>query len=703
MLTRHRPSLAFGTALLAATVLGGCHGQPAMPNDADWPLYGLNSDEQRFAVLDQVTPDTVGRLGLAWSVDLPTEARSLEATPLEVGGVLYFTTAMAVVHAVDAQTGKELWTYDPEVWKSDPKALRGTPGQPNRGVAYWNGTVIDAATDGRLISLDAKTGKVNWSVDTIQEVDTRKQSTGAPRVFDGKVIIGNTGADWGTRGYVTAYDAKTGRQLWRFYTVPGDPSKGFESDAMRMAAQTWNGQWWKWGGGGTVWNAITYDADLHRIYIGVGNSANYNAAQRSPGGGDNLFLASIVALDADTGKYIWHYQVNPREAWDYKATADIMLADLTIDGKPRKVLMQAPTNGFFYVLDRTNGKLLSAGKMGKVTWASRIDLATGRPVEAPNIRYENGPVTFWPSPYGIHNWQAMSFSPQTGLVYVPGTKLGASYQASEDDKKNAANLGVGANRFQFPIGAHFGPPDHPDADDGTGSLIAWDPLKRQARWTVKLKTPWNGGTVATSGGLVFQGTQDGWFIAYDAATGRPLWRYQTGNGIISAPITYAIKGVQYVTILSGGNNPGGGKSFDSGFRVGRNPARVLTFRLDGKAVLPPGPGPDFSVKPAWDASMPIDETAAVRGEKLYPHTCLACHGVGAATAGMVAPNLLESPAAMSPDMLRSILQEGVMAQGGMPRFDDLPDADVRDLSMYLRRLSRDAKSGHTEKQTSMGN
>lgn len=649
----------------------------------DWKSYGLDTDEQRYSPLTQVNAATIDQLGLAWSLDLPREARALEATPLAVDGVLYFSTTLSVVYAVDGVTGKVLWRYDPEAATRIPRALRTSHGI-SRGVAYYDGAVIVAATDGRLISLDAKTGKPKWSSQTIYEKDTRKTVTGAPRVFGNKVIIGNAGADWGTRGYVTAVDARTGKFLWRFYVTPGDPAKGFEDETQAMAAKTWSGEWWRWGGGGTVWNGITYDAELNRIYIGTGNASNYNPAQRSPGGGDNLFLASIVALDADTGKYIWHYQVNPREAWDFKATADIVLAKLFIDGKPRRVLMQAPTNGFFYVIDRDTGKLISAEKLGKATWAERIDLETGRPVEAQNIRYENGPVTFWPSPWGVHNWQAMSFNPNTGLVYVPTMKLAGVYGTTPEKAKEAKRHVVGSRFYGPMLGATFGIAKV-DEDDGTGALVAWDPIANKVRWTIQQPTMWNGGTLTTASNLVFQGTGDGWLHAHDAATGKELWKFNAKNGIIAPPITYMINGRQHITLLVG---YGAAAPEDPGWRFGKHIPRVLTFKLGGDAQVPPTPQPDFGVVPYDDSKIPVDEVAAVRGRELWNRTCFLCHTPGG--GGANGPDLRESAAAHNFDALRAIVKGGARVPQGMPKFDELTDEQIRDLQMAVKYFSREA-------------
>lgn len=662
---------AFWLPLVAA-------GAPAA--SVDWPLHGLDSREQRFSGLDQINLQSVPRLGLHWSLELPRAARALQATPLAVDGTLYFTVALNVAWAVDAATGQVRWTFDPKSGTERPRDLRLMNGV-SRGLAYDRGRVFVAASDGRLIALDAASGKPIWQVQTVEPGD-RKQNTGAPRVFNGRIILGNSGADFGTRGYVTAYDQESGRQLWRFFTVPGNPADGPDhaasDSAMALAQQTWNGEWWRWGGGGTVWGGITFDSELNRIYIGVGNSANYNPRLRSPGGGDNLFLASIVALDADSGGYLWHYQVNPNEAWDFKATADMVLADLEIGGRTRKVLMQAPTNGFFYVIDRMTGRVISAEKIGKATWAERIDLETGRPVEVPDIRYENGPVTLWPSPFGVHNWHAMSFSPQTGLVYVPTMKLPAIYYTNPAVIAEAEQQVIGGRRYSLPIGARYTTVEI-EPDDGTGTLLAWDPVAQQARWRVQQSTMVNGGTLATAGGLVFQGRGDGWFVAHDAADGRELWKFNAGNGIVAPPITYSVDGVQYLSILAGyGIAPD-----DPGWRYGVHPPRLLTFRLGGTAELPPTPGPHFGPPPLPGPPLPFDAAAAARGAELYAGGCGMCHGGGERPAGGNGPDLRGSAIARDAEAFRHLLRSGALAARGMPLYDELSDAEIDDLRSYI--------------------
>lgn len=672
--------------LLAASCKGLVGGSEA--SGGDWALYGLGHNEQRFSPLEQINPDTVGKLGLAWSMELPPQARSMQGTPLAIDGTLFFSTSLSLVYAVDAKTGKLLWQYDPEIGKEHPRALRTTH-QGSRGIGYHDGAVILATLDGRLVSLDTKTGKPNWITDTIEEEDTRKTITGAPRVFDGKVIIGNSGADFGTRGYVSTYDANTGKLLWRFYTVPGNPADGFEDETQAMAAKTWTGEWWRWGGGGTVWNGITYDEALNRVYIGTGNSSNYNPRQRSPGGGDNLFLASIVALDADTGKYLWHYQINPQEEWDWKATNEMILADLDIKGEKRPVLMQAAINGFFYIIDRRSGKLISAEKFGKATWADRIDLKTGRPVEAANARYTKGPVTLYPSQLGVHNWQAMSFNPQLGLAFIPTLQQPGTFWTSPDKTAEAEKFTVGARHYEFALGSRFSLAKV-DKDDGTGGLVAWDPVAQKARWTVKHKTGWNGGTMATASGLVFQGTADGWFHAYDATNGKELWQFNARNGILAPPITYLVDGEQYVTLLVG---YGAAAPDDPGWRFGIHMPRVLTFKLGGTAKLPATPPPSFTVKPIDDPAEKIDEASAARGMDVWLRNCSICHTPGGANANW--PDLRESAMAHDYETLRQIVKEGALSSRGMPMFDELTDQQIRDISMAVKSLSRKAAQGDT--------
>jgi quinohemoprotein ethanol dehydrogenase len=660
---------------------------------ANWLSYGRTYSEARYSPLSGINDHNISQLGLAWFLDLPDQ-RTLEATPLAVDGILYFSGTYGRTFAVDARSGKELWEFDPDLAHHIPQKMRLNMGA-NRGVAYWKGKVYVGTNDGRLLALDARTGGPVWSVETV-DAKSPKFISGAPRVFNGKVIIGHGTAEAGSRGYVTAYNAETGRQLWRFYLIPGDPGKGFASPAMAMAAKTWSGRWRNWGGG-AVWDTIVYDPEFNRVYLATGNGNSINAEVRSPGGGNNLFVCSIVALDADTGRYVWHYQINPRDSWDYDSTQQITLADLVIAGTPRKVLMQAPKNGFFYVIDRNDGKLISAQKFVKATWAERIDIKTGRPVETANLHYESGPVVIWPSSSGAHSWQSMSFNPVTGLVYIPITKLAMKFgplphpQASNPDtdfkgstpSKQLYAAQVGADLSFVAI----------DPDDGTGGLLAWDPVAQSKRWEVHYDSFWNGGTLTTAGNLVFQGTGRGQFIAYDARTGAKLWSFDAGLGILAAPISYQVDGVQHVSVLVGyGGQAGlGGKLFDSGWRFNEQPRRLLTFALRGNSMLPPGKPPRFKVSAVDDPAMVIDLKQAARGAAVYgSNYCALCHGINLENTGSIAPDLRESSLALNWSAFRSVLHEGVFTAAGMPTFDDLSDEDIRAVFMYVRQQARQA-------------
>jgi quinohemoprotein ethanol dehydrogenase len=658
---------ALALAALALPLAGA-----ALPQRYDWPNYGGQYDEAGYAALDQINTGNISRLGLAWSLDLPGQ-QSLEATPIEVDGVLYFTGSFADVFAVSVDTGKLLWKHEARVWEHNPQKMHYIF-PLNRGCAYADGRVFSATTDGRLLALDARTGNLLWSVETVQPTDTR-YITGAPRVFEGKVIIGQGGGDTGERGYVTAYDQKSGKQLWRFYTVPGSPEQNAGDPAMEAAAKTWHGEYWKTGTGGTVWNAITFDPELHRLYIGTGNSGPYDPEKRSPGGGDNLYLASIVALDADTGKYLWHYQVNPREAWDYKATAGIVMATLRIGGKPTKVLMQAPTNGFFYVLDGMTGKLISAEKYGKVTWADHIDLKTGRPVEAADIRYEKGETMMWPWTGGAHNWHAMSWDPQSGLVYIPYMQLGMRFTRAANDFEGVVATPVKTD----------------DPHDGKGALIAWDPVAQKQRWIHWHRWIWNGGALSTAGGLVFQGAADGWLTGYDAASGKELWRFNAGLGIIAPPISYVWKGTQYISLLVGwaGPNPYGNDIMPTGWRYNAQPRRLLTFRLDGQAKLPPTAPYDATVHPLDDPALKLDPVEVAAGARLYAGSCTGCHGGHLESSGAPGPDLRESAITLDPAAMWSVLHEGALMSKGMPRFENFTKEQVGQLHAYIRAGARE--------------
>ncbi len=642
---------------------------------AEWHAVNGDSDETGYSRLDQITAANAGRLGMEWYFDLPGEV-SLQGSPIEVGGLLYFTGSYATLYALDAASGKQVWKFDPKTWEHNPGKMNFSFAA-NRGPAFANGKIFSAALDGRLFALDAKTGRIIWSTETT-DPKNGQTITGAPRVFNGKVIIGQGGADFGMRGYVTAYDQDTGKQVWRFYVVPSSPEANGGDPAMEAAAKTWNGEFWKTtGGGGAPWDSITFDAEFNRIYVGTGNASPYDPEARSPGGGDNLYTASIVALDADTGKYVWHYQINPRDSWDYDCTQQMTLATLTIEGKRRPVLMQAPKNGFFYVLDRRTGKVISAEKLGKVTWADHIDLATGRPAENPGIRYESGQSIIYPFASGLHSWMRMSYSPATGLVYVP-TMQGSTRLHRGAPLDNDFNV-FGVNTAS--VGGEPG--------DGKGSLVAWDPVAQQARWSVPLDKLWNGGAVSTAGDVVFQGTADGWFSAYDARSGVRLWRHYAGMGIIASPMTYSVGGKQYVAVLAGYGGSAAVLSdiMSAGWKY-TAPRRLLVFALDGGAVLPPSPPPTFKVSLQDDPTEVLDPKQIAMGKAMFI-ACAACHGRNAVGVGGPGPDLRESAIALNPEAFRTVLH-GALIQRGMPRFDPLGKNDIEALRQYIRARARAA-------------
>jgi quinohemoprotein ethanol dehydrogenase len=668
-------------AMLAAACSRGGTPQPdaGLGAEDDWTAVGGTADEASYSRLTQITPGNVGKLGLAWSLDLPDEV-TLEATPLEVGGTLYFSGGYAEVYAVEAVSGKLLWKFDPQTWKRRPDKMNFGA---NRGLAYEDGRIFVAEMDGRVDALDAKTGKLLWSAESIPDGPSYafNNSSGAPRTMAGKVIIGGAGADAGGRGFVTAFDSKTGKLAWRFFTVPGAPEQNAGDPAMEAAARTWKGEYWKTGTGGTVWNGMTFDPELGRIYIGVGNAGPYDPEKRSPGGGDNLYTSSIVALDAQTGKYIWHYQENPRDSWDYKATPNMVSATLNLDGKPRKVLMHSPTNGFFYVIDRETGKLINEPKaVTYQNWAKGIDMKTGRPIENADIRYEKGRTEIWPGTIGGHNWQAMSYSPKTGLVYVPVHQVGAMFSRNPADQSDDA-----VNIMGLVVGPVVKQPG-----DGKGYLVAWDPVRQKEAWRVTHDAVWNSGTAVTAGGLVFQGTAHGHFDAYDAQTGKRLWRFDAGLGIISAPMSYSVSGKQYVSVLVGWGGTSAAMSgvLDVGWKYGAQTRRLLTFALDGQAKLPPGTPRDMKVNALDDPQLVISDADAAAG-KAISLACMSCHGAGFRGAGSPGPDLRESAIALRLDTFTQMLRQGRLDKG-MPQYGWLSDDQIRQLHAYLRLRARDA-------------
>jgi PQQ-dependent dehydrogenase (methanol/ethanol family) len=627
---------------------GSTAGHPLLNPGDQWPGYGRDYAEQRFSPQDQIDRANVDHLGLAWSFTFPTH-RVMESTPLMHDGKLYVTTPWSHVFALDARSGEALWHFNPEVNKAH--LINSCCGPANRGAALWqeggDNYIYVGSFDGRLIALNADSGEVIWSVQTVPE-NKHYTITGAPRVIDGKVIIGNGGAELGVRGYITAYDALTGEQLWRFYTVPGDPAKPQESQALEDAVASWTGEWWKFGGGGTVWDAMAYDPALNLLYIGTGNGSPWNRNIRSPDGGDNLYLNSIVAINPDNGDYVWHYQVTPKDNWDYTATQHLMLAELDLnnDGNTTPVIMQAPKNGFFYVLDRRDGTLLSADAYAHINWASHVDMATGKPVENPVADYnETGGSLIWPAPFGAHNWQPMAFNPGAGLVYIPEQRVPGYY--TPDDKfsftQHRWNTGVDFWGMRF----NPNPLIAKATNDAIlrGYLSAWDPVTQRKVWQVEHPKVSNGGVLATAGELVFQGTGEGGFYAYDASNGERLWGYQTDSAVLAGPISYALDGEQYIAVTQGSGGSvmlavsDQGKAYPKKSYL--NPNRLLVFKLQDQKAPAPIASPALTnedlmppTPPAWQASA----AELLEGEKLYERNCTTCHGI-AAVGGNIIPDL----------------------------------------------------------------
>jgi quinohemoprotein ethanol dehydrogenase len=653
----------------------------------NWPSSGRDYSEQRYGPLQSIDDANVGQLGLAWYYDLDTH-RGQEATPLVIDGVMYTTSAWSKVQAFSAATGKLLWQFDPKVPGSF--AIHACCDLVNRGVAAWRGRLYVGTLDGRLIALDARTGQPLWSALTVDQ-KRPYTITGAPLAIDGRIVIGNAGAEYGVRGYVSAYEAESGKLVWRFYTVPGDPKDGFESQALARAAQTWSGEWWQDGGGATVWNALAYDPDLGLLYFGTGNGAPWVRKLADGALADSLYAASIVAVHAATGAYAWHYQTTPGDIWDYDSTQTLTLATLAIDRRPRRVVMQASKNGFFYVLDRATGELLRANNYVPVNWASGIDLKSGRPRVRAEARYDQSGALWlgMPGPSGGHNWEPMSFSPSTGLVYIPAQELPFPYLRDPNFEPHAlaVNMGIDQAKTSLPQD----PKSKAQALAGLkGYLTAWDPVAGREVWRAPYAGPWNGGVLATAGNLVFQGSAAGELIAYRASDGRKLWSFAAQTGVIAAPMTFAVEGKQYVSVLAGwgGVFPlvAGELSFKSGRQVNRS--RVLTFALGGHAQLPPPVHSEPSYLPP--PTIAVNATLASEGAVQYARRCGSCHGDAAVSGGLV-PDLRFTPALANDALWKAIIEDGALAGSGMIAFkSELTRRQEDALRAYLIKRAQDS-------------
>ena len=650
-------------------------------DSANWLMYGRTYDEHRFSPLTEVNDQTVDRLGLVWSKELGT-TRGLEATPLVLDGVIYATASWSVVHAIDARTGETLWSFDPEV----PRARVANfvcCDVVNRGVALYQGKVIVGTLDGRLSALDAASGDPAWSVVTV-DMTKPFAITGYPRVANGLVMIGNAGAEYGVRGYVSAYDAETGDLAWRTYTVPGDPTLGFESEAMERAAETWRGEWWVTGGGGTVWEGIVYDPELDMVYFGTGNGTAWYRALRSEGVGDNLYVASILALHAGTGEYVWHFQTTPGDNWDFDATQPLMFADLEIEGRPRAVIMQASKNGFFFVLDRATGEFISGAPfVDGITWATGLD-HTGRPIEIAYAGTEAMIVS--PGPGGAHNWNPMAFNPMTGLVYLPAKIRNQGLHTPDPDwiyDPTRDNVGGDVN-YEGPLNDEFDELPPP-----TGELLAWDPVRQRASWRAPYPVVEGAGVLTTAGNLVMQGRADGMFAAYRATDGTRLWEFDAGTGIIAPAVTYLVDGVQYVSVLAGWGGPDGLWNPPNYGPVKPGYGRLLTFALGGTATFDP-PAFGHTEPPTPAIELNASQATVDEGETLYKTHCMYCHG-NDAIAGPL-PDLRYATAQVH-EQFDAIVRGGARAILGMPSFENQLNANqVRAIQAYvLERASESAE------------
>ncbi|MEM6858287.1 MAG: PQQ-dependent dehydrogenase, methanol/ethanol family [Pseudomonadota bacterium] len=693
------PVAAFAALALSACAPEGISSDAlieAGSDDANWITHGRTYSEQRYSPLSAINAETVSDLGLAWYSDMDT-ARGQEATPLVIDGKLYLTTAWSKVKAYDAATGEPLWDYDPQV--PGETGVKVCCDVVNRGLAAWGDALFLGTLDGRLVKINRETGAVEWEVVTVDQ-DMAYSITGAPRIIDGKVIIGNGGAEFGVRGYIAAYGAENGEELWRFFTVPDGMEDENSPQYLQAAAQTWNGEALAGsdaiGGGGTVWDSMAYDPELDLLYFGVGNGSPWNRAYRSPGEdgtgeGDNLYLSSIVAVRPDTGEYVWHYQTTPGETWDYTATQHIILADLEIGGEERKVLMQAPKNGFFYVIDRETGEFISAEEYIPQNWAKGID-ETGRPIfnEETRIDKTGKPALVMPGPLGGHNWHPMAFNPGEGLVYIPAFEAATVYAPEANWKPDRARgFNVG-----FDLGAGDLPPDLGIRRSvyGTvkGKLMAWDPVKQEARWTVEFPGPWNGGVLA-SGDLVFQGNSSSEFAAYNAATGDKLWSFAAQTGVVAPPMTYRVDGEQYVAVLAGW---GGAYAITAdGHLINdqgpvRNISRLLVFKLGGTGELPPEPD---LVKLPLDPppSRASAETIAI-GQAKYARYCAVCHAPGAVGSTEL-PDLRRSGTLGSASSWKAVVYDGILKERGMVGFAPSISAEESDAirAYVIKRANED--------------
>jgi len=664
--------------LIAAVCLlgGGCRSRDKPQAgtdsavDAEWRRIGNNDYDQHFSPLKGINDANVANLKLKWYADMPVRD-GLVGVPLVADGVVYQSGPLGLVFANDLQTGKLLWSFDAGI-KFPLGIIPAWGARLSRGLAVLDDKIFRATGDCRLIALDRRTGQKIWEAQSCDPAQY-KTITGAPRVGDGKVFIGNANADSGVgRGYVDAYDASTGKRLWRFFTIPGDPADGFENKAMEMASKTWGSEYWKKVGGGSVWEAMTYDPRTGLLIFGTDGPVPLSPLDRGAGAGDELFTNAVVAVNADTGEYVWHYSTTPGDGWNYSATMPFVLADLPLGGKSVAAVMTAPKNGFFYVFDAATGKLLNQPRpYVRVNWASHIDMATGRPVKLADAEWwkkgVEGAVVY---PYGLgaHNWMPMAFSPATGLVYIPASDAATRYWS--DPRVLVGRVDVD----NYHSRTH--------GDTFAGKLVAWDPVKQEARWQREIGAPYQGGTLATGGNLVFQGTTEGQFHAYRADTGERLWSFEAHAGMLGAPSTVEVNGEQLILVATGsGTTSSVGFAPLLGGGAG-GPARLLAFSLQGGATLPAAPTALEPI-PVPPAPRP-DGKLVLAGKVVWDGAgCELCHGVRAIGGPGSVPDLRRINQARL-ELFAEIVRGGLFTNSGMPEFREVvSETDLPALKAYV--------------------
>jgi len=643
-----------------------------------WSQYGGSYNEQRYSPLEDINTSNVSGLGLDWYADYDTN-QNQHGSPLYVDGVIYVSTARNVVHAFDAHDGKRLWTYTPIIVPNPNLGL------VNRGIAAYNGKIYMGMLNAHLVALDANTGKPVWDVDTVPaslglgDLTGNYSITMAPRVAKGKVFIGGSGGEFGVRGWIAAYDTETGKEIWRFWTVPGDPAKGFEGEHLKVAAKTWpaNREYWKQGGGGSVWDAAVYDPVTDLLYFGTGNGTPWNREMRDPESGDNLYVASIMAVNPDTGEYVWHYQETPGDSWDYDAVSPMITADLNFNGEEKHVIIQPSKNGMIYVIEAATGKLISGDAFTAVTWNTGIDLKTGRPIEVPGARYRTEPFNVGPGAPGGHTWHPNAFSPETGLIYIPTWENYSPMVPQKMPENGPPPLIAFGGRFDRATLK----PNNKQANDGW--LQAWDPVARKVVWETPKGPRATSGVLATAGNLVFMGNSNGnQLAAYDAKTGEKLWNFDAQTAVYAAPITYELDGQQYIAASVGGT--GGRDYFAPSY------ARMLVFKIGGTTTLPP----KMDYTPPELNPPPSTATADViaRGSELYGENCSMCHGAEVVQMRSSFPNLTLTPFLYSQEGFDQVVLNGARVERGMANYSDkLSAEDSMAIREYIIARANDIK------------